>query len=258
MSSVERDVVMVTSTVVRRLVFALMTLALAYGAAATAQEAPPALEGEVAYTVVAGDTLDGIGQAYDVQIACIMERNDLPSSGLIRPGDSLILSAECPRYDGTPRDISGVEGMYIVRRGDTLELIARRLDVSLISLMRANDINAGTLITPGMTLTIPLDAPPFGYYPPMLLAQTEAGRAYVVHPGDVLDLIAAYFDVDLACLIERNAVENPLRIVAGTVLMIPPDCPRYAGYSSAPDASRLRGLSVLPGTVLTPTAPESP
>jgi LysM repeat protein len=236
-----------------------MTLSLVFGAAVTAQDAPPALEGGVLYTVVAGDTLDGIGRAYDVQISCIMERNDLPANGMIHPGDTLNLNEDCPRFDGSPRTVEGsLRGMYVVRRGDTLDEIAQRFNVSLIALLRANDMTPVTLIRPGMILTIPTGAPPYGFYPALDVSLSEAERMYIIQPGDVLDLIAAYFDIDLACLIERNAIERPLQIAPGTVLVIPPDCPRYAGHSSAPDASRLRGLSVLPETDPAPTAPESP
>jgi LysM repeat protein len=61
---------------------------------------------------------------------------------------------------------------------------------------------------------------------------SSTGGSYTVQEGDVLDLIAARFDVDLACLIEANALATPARIFAGDVLAIPGSCPGYAGQST--------------------------
>jgi len=58
------------------------------------------------------------------------------------------------------------------------------------------------------------------------------GSSYIIQPRDILDLIAAYFRVDLACLIERNAIARPNAIQPGTEIIIPSDCGPYTGFSS--------------------------
>jgi hypothetical protein len=58
------------------------------------------LQGDTTYTVQYGDILDLIGAFYDVQVACLIETNGLPSSGTIFAGDQLLVSESCPPYDG--------------------------------------------------------------------------------------------------------------------------------------------------------------
>jgi LysM repeat protein len=61
------------------------------------------------YIVQPRDTLDQIGARFDFQTACLAERNNLESPGVVYPGQIIVLPADCPRYDGfdvvtNPRD----------------------------------------------------------------------------------------------------------------------------------------------------------
>lgn len=61
-------------------------------------------------------------------------------------------------------------------------------------------------------------------------AQNAGGTAtYTVEVGDVLDLIAAAFDVDTNCLAAANDLANPNKLEVGQVLLIDLSCPRYRG-----------------------------
>lgn len=134
--------------------------------------------------------------------------------------------------------------VYVVERGDTLETIGQRLDVSVLALLLANDITRATILFPDDELLIPADAPPYGFAPAIVIAGgSTSGSRYVVQSGDVLDLIAAYFDIDLACLVERNEIDNPNLILPGLAIALPTDCPEYRGLSSVlPD--QIRGLNL--------------
>ncbi|RMF82066.1 MAG: LysM peptidoglycan-binding domain-containing protein [Chloroflexi bacterium] len=56
---------------------------------------------------------------------------------------------------------------------------------------------------------------------------------YIVQRGDVLDLIAAGFDVDTRCLAEQNGLlNNPNAIRAGQTLVISSSCPPYRGEAT--------------------------
>ncbi len=48
-----------------------------------------------------------------------------------------------------------------------------------------------------------------------------SGTTYVVQPGDTLYSIAVRFGVSLQALIEANGIEDPNRLQAGQVLVIP-------------------------------------
>ena len=66
---------------------------------------------------------------------------------------------------------------------------------------------------------------------------------YTVRYGDVLDVIAASFDVSVECIAEASGLDNPNRLRIGDVLLIRADCPRYTGLNVvtnprvAPDAA---------------------
>lgn len=247
-----------------------------------AQEAPPSdgsvyLTGSFTYNVRQGEILDLIAAFYDVDVDCVIQRNDLPASGTIYPGDQLLITDECPPYDGfsrvgMPRPLPGDQGgggtiSYYVRRNDTLDTIAQRFNLSLIALQQANNLPPGALLFPGTLITLPADAPPYGFYPALnadIIGQGGGAAVpgeilYTIQPLDVLDLIAAYFDVQLVCMVERNELQTPALIFPGQLLIIPSTCPPYDGLS--PASERLvRGLELVqtPSVPLPPATPTPP
>ena len=58
----------------------------------------------------------------------------------------------------TPERPQPTPGSYRVKRGDTLSSIGRKFNVSVLQLTCANNIRNSNLVTPGMTLVIPLDS----------------------------------------------------------------------------------------------------
>jgi LysM repeat protein len=138
------------------------------------------------------------------------------------------------------------EGNYTIERGDTLDTIAQRYNISLDALLAANGLDIGQTIYPGDMLFIPSDAPVYGV---ALLDEASGGgggddgTVFLVQRGDTLDLIAAWYDVDLACLIEFNNITAPPLLQAGQVVVIPFNCPPYAGLSTAVPGS-LRGFEI--------------
>lgn len=176
----------------------LISVIVGIGTVAFAQEGDSTpLQGEVSYTVETGDVLDLIAAFYDVDVDCLIEQNGLANSGVIFPGDVILISDSCPLYDGdsdviNPRtEGSGASGEYIIGR------------------------------------------------------------------GDVLDLIAAYYNLDLACILERNDIDNALLIQPGQTIILPTDCAPYAGLST-PRPDQIRGLlSRAAGTATSTRRPTS-
>src|SRR4051794_32676169 len=63
------------------------------------------------YTVKTGDSLDKIGAIYDVQAACLAKANNIGVSDMLKRGQVLTISFDCPLYDGvdvitTPREVN--------------------------------------------------------------------------------------------------------------------------------------------------------
>jgi LysM repeat protein len=268
----------------RAALLALLLLAVtALVTSVIAQETSQPLQGDTSYTVQQGDILDLIGAFYDVQVACLIEQNGLSSSGAIFPGDQLIVSESCPPYDGAsdvvnPRSFEGQGGggdkFVYIRPGDTLDTIGQQNNVSVVSLMVANELHQGSRLHSGDTLIIPADAPPYGFYPALSgLPEGQGGAGdpndviYVIQPRDILDLIAAYYNVELQCLLNSNQITNPITIQPGMTILVPGNCPPYNGMSSSrPDLIRGLQLTIqtfpadtaLPTEAALPTQPALP
>lgn len=225
-----------------------------------------AQEGSTTYTVARGDVLDLIAAAYDVDTRCLAKANALENPGKLRVGDTLLIDLSCPVYTGpafvpNPRQelrapVTADQGgggedrprlqpgpddqVYTVQRGDVLDLIAQRFNVSVVSLQLANELpSLSARLFVGDELIIPAGAPPYGQFPALPVGEGQGGGAvadpgdqvHVVQPGDVLDLIGAAYDTQVACIIEANGLLKPGLIFAGQSVVIPASCPRYDGQA---------------------------
>jgi len=104
-------------------------------------------------------------------------------------------------------------GGYVVRAGDSLSVIATRLDVPLGDLLRANNLTVNSLILPGQRLVVPGagGGSPGG-----------SGRTrYTVRAGDWLSKIASRHGIALNALLVANGLTATSLIVPGQQLTIP-------------------------------------
>ncbi len=99
------------------------------------------------YRVRSGDTLQSISRKFAVPVASLVASNRLRDRDLIHPGQVLTI----PGAEASTQ--AAVQ--YRVRKGDTLDSIARRFRVSLSSLTRVNDIVDPHRILLGQVLLIP-------------------------------------------------------------------------------------------------------
>lgn len=237
------------------------TLVLINGGMISAQDS-------TTYTIKYGDVLDVIAASYDVSVECLAETSGIEDPNRVRPGDTLVISAACPPYDGlafvpSPRSepegqgggsvsLSGGDVTYTVRRGDVLDLIAATFDVSAACIAKESDIADPNRIHPGDELTISSTCPRYdglAFVPNPRTGETSSAsegqgggstaasgdNTYIVQTGDVLDLIAASFDVSVQCTAEASGLANPHRISPGDVIVIDLTCPRYDGEAFVPN-----------------------
>ena len=148
---------------------------------------------ESTYTLEYGDYLDEIAARYNVSVACLAEASSIENPNLVRPGDTLIIDRNCPPYDG----LIEVEGAV------TAEATAD------IEADEAPGQGGGAADTGNSVL--------------------GEGDSYTVQRGDVLDIIAAAYDVSVSCLAEANDLGAGRWIYPGDVITIDLDCPRYDG-----------------------------
>jgi LysM repeat protein len=207
------------------------------------------LTSDTTYVVQPRDNLEQIAVAFDVQLACLRESNSLSVGEILRIGQELTISVDCPAYDGildvaSPRTDApgrdGSDGTYVVQQNDTLDTIGQELNISVDSLKAANNIEFGRELRIGDTLIIPEDAVPYGEVPASteeaadLEARTErAGEdstTYVVQPGDTLDTIGQELDVSVIELLQVNNLRRGRDLTAGYTLVIPADPAPYGQY----------------------------
>jgi murein DD-endopeptidase MepM/ murein hydrolase activator NlpD len=96
---------------------------------------------------------------------------------------------------------------YVIREGDTLSSIARRLGVSVKELAQANGIENVDFIVAGHLLVVPSDG--------------GSATEYVVRRGETVWAIADKLGVPVAQLQAANGIDDPHQLRAGRLLSVP-------------------------------------
>ncbi len=137
-----------------------------------------------------------------------------PDRALARiPGDS--------KFAMQTPDIS-----YVVERGDSLSVIARRFNTSVGKLVSLNQLPSRHRIQIGQRLLLPQENVDAQRLLAAASTPIPSDGVYNVRPGDTVSLIAARFDVGEADLLRLNNISDPHRIYAGQELSLP-------GYGTA-------------------------
>ena len=114
---------------------------------------------DLSYVVRPGDSLSVIAERYNTTISELVAINQLRDRNTIRIGQQILLPQQdgsIPTLvvnDGSPLEIPA-NGIYEVRRGDTLSIIAERYQVSVDSLVTLNALNNSSMIYPGQSLRL--------------------------------------------------------------------------------------------------------
>ncbi len=95
---------------------------------------------------------------------------------------------------------------YVVRSGDTLPVIAKMLNVSVGTIVWANDLSGkNAKLTPGQVLAI----------------LPVSGISYTIKKGDTISGIAKRFKVDVDEIGKFNGLELDSKLIAGEEIIIP-------------------------------------
>ena len=106
--------------------------------------------------------------------------------------------------DTSVSDGKGLMRTYRVRSGDTLTGIARKFDVSMMTVWWANNLKAKDDLHIGQTLTIP----------------PVSGVVVTVGATDTLETLAAKYGVEPSEIVEANELDDP-HLVIGQTLTVP-------------------------------------
>jgi len=214
-----------------------------------------------------GETLARIAAKYDVSVADLMAWNDL-ASAKVKPGRSLMVAApvddptlaDIPRTqtavaapveaDESPRTPVATEiARHKVRRGETLQRIARTYDVTVRELMEANHLPSGH-VKAGTTLKIPRQGATERVADAETPAPTERhtrssnalAASHRVRRGETLSTIALKYGITSRELMAANGLRGP-HLRAGQSLRIPGvrTDDRSAESTGRPTVSRREG-----------------
>ncbi|HTL66561.1 MAG TPA: LysM peptidoglycan-binding domain-containing protein [Lacunisphaera sp.] len=154
--------------------------------------------------------------------------NDFGHAAPTRPG-SPAAAAVTPS-----KAVANVEPVstYTVVRGDNLWNLAKKNNLTVSELARANNLSTGAVLQPGKKLIIPGKAPardleaapaakPAGAEKAAAAAHNSDAVKHTVMPGESLGIIARKYQVSTGELAAANNITDPSKVRAGQVLVIP-------------------------------------
>ncbi len=162
------------------------------------------------YQVKSGDTLYNISKTHHVSIDTLYKLNpDLEQSGLIKGKEIKISLSEKASTSGklvytkSPQNTKVPTNQYLVKKGDTLYAISKKLGVSIDELIALNKGLTAANLKVGQTLNT-----------------TNAKNYYTVIKGDTLYSLAKKFNTDEATMKTYNPIlVNGLK--AGQIIFFP-------------------------------------
>ncbi len=164
----------------------------------------PARKGWVMYTVQPGDTLSQIARRYRVDARAIMYSSGLEGVA-IRPGQVLRIPLVEEANDEA-RLPPGVR-TYIVRRGDTVQSVANRFDLTVLGLVSANPgLPSLDRLEVGSTLYIPTGEP---------------GLLVRLKQGETIQDLASRFGLSVTEVARANDLNSPTDLEAGDLVLLP-------------------------------------
>ena len=152
------------------------------------------------YTVQRGDTLYGIATKYNLTVDQLKELNNLTSNNL-SVGQQIIV----PSTNNNEEQIEDNSNIYIVQRGDSLWLIAKKFNTNVNDLINLNNLSTINLQV-GDQLLIPNN--------------NTNQNTYTVKSGDTLWSIARDNNISVNTLKEANGLTSNLLSI-GQQLIIP-------------------------------------
>lgn len=119
---------------------------------------------------------------------------------------------------------------YTVGKGDSLWSIAKKNNLSVSELAKANKFSTGTVLKPGQKLIVPgkvggetvaVAAKAPAMEKPAVVRPNGEAVKHTVQPGETLGTIARKYQVKTADLVTANSITDPSKVRAGQQLVIP-------------------------------------
>jgi len=177
------------------------------------------------YKVRRGDTLSRIAQRYGVRERELVSINNLRSRHQIRAGQVLVLPDHASGgRTAVARSAPPADGVYRVRRGDNLSVIASRFGVSESSLVVENRLRNRNQLAIGQELRIPTGEP---VAVAAAAAPPKKAPAREKPPEPVAPVVAAVAARAAEPVAEPTAAVEPAVAPVKTVAAVPASAPAH-------------------------------
>lgn len=202
------------------------------------------------YQVVDGDTVSSVAGRFGLSTASVLALNGLGWSAMIFPGQMLTLAGQA--QPPAPAPVATEITRYQIQTGDTLSGVASAHGLPLDALLRANGLDASSIIFPGQAVVVP---PVSGTAPapsePAMAAETatapqSASGTHTIAAGETIGALAAAAGVSVQSVLDANGLGWSSIIYPGQVLAIP------AG--SAPAALQMEPAILIEAVIPAPAA----
>jgi LysM repeat protein len=107
---------------------------------------------------------------------------------------------------------------YIVKSGETLDIIAARFRVSVVALQQANCLSETEALLAGQGIFVP----PLPTQTPIPCGRPSGWIVYIIQPGDTLYHLSWAFGVSVAELQQANCMGNSTLLQQGHPFYVPP------------------------------------
>jgi membrane-bound lytic murein transglycosylase D len=146
------------------------------------------------HRIRSGETLVSVAARYGVTPQALAELNGMRASAKLRAGRSLLVppgqaitvaaaeAAPRPKVDVAPAE-AGTANVYVVRRGDSIEEIAKRTGLSQTTLLKINQLKNPNYIYEGQKLQLAAATPSAATAPPTVAATQPPTRPAQTPPA---------------------------------------------------------------------------
>ncbi|GAB4575537.1 MAG: hypothetical protein Kow0077_27500 [Anaerolineae bacterium] len=172
----------------------------------------PREDGSIVHEVQMGQTLWDIAAVYDVDLATLININNLPDEPILFPGDNIYVRLPDGATLPPPGPLT-----HTVQPGQSAWSIAARYGLTLGELLDLNGLPQDAVLRPGDELIIRL-AP--GQSPPPTRTPTPQPSTHTIQAGDTLWSIAVRYGLTLDDLLALNGLTNDAVIIPGETLII--------------------------------------
>jgi LysM repeat protein len=175
------------------------------------------------YRVVEGDTVSGVAGRFGLSTASVLALNGLGWSAVIFPGQMLTLAGQAQPSAPAPAPVAAEITRYLIQSGDTLSGVASAHGLSLEAVLRANGLDASSIIFPGQAVVLPPGggAEPAPSAPAAAAAPQQAAGTHTIAAGDTIGALAAAAGVSVQSVLDANGLGWSSIIYPGQVLSIP-------------------------------------